>query len=77
VTLRADALVLVVDPFDAKQQPCNVDAIQDRQREVLADLIERDALPVVTSFYTTEPLPAALSAALERHPPGSLYRRDG
>jgi hypothetical protein len=76
VTLRADALILVVDPFDAKQQPCDIEAIKDRQREVLADLIERDALPVVTSFYTTEPLPAALSAALERHPPGSVYRRE-
>jgi hypothetical protein len=75
-TLRADALILVVEPFDARQQPCNVDAIKDRQREVLADLIERDALPVVTAFYTTEPLPAALLAALERHPAGSVYRRE-
>jgi hypothetical protein len=31
----------------------------------------------VASFYTTELLPAALAAALERHPPGKLYRRDG
>ncbi len=77
VTLPADALILVVDPFDAKQQPCDVDAIKDRQREVLADLIERNALPVVTSFYTTEPLPTALSAALEQHSLGSVYRRDG
>jgi hypothetical protein len=74
-TLRVDALIIVVDPFDAMQQPCDVDAIKDRQQEVLAGLIEPDALPVVTSFFATEPLPAALSAALGQHPRGSVYRR--
>jgi Zn-dependent protease with chaperone function len=76
-TLRTDALIVVVDPFDAMRRPCDVDAVKGRQQQVLARLIEPDALAVVISFYTTEPLPAALSAALEKHPRGSAYRRAG
>jgi hypothetical protein len=74
---RVDALIIAVDPFDSAQRPNDVDAIKDRQRQVLTELIEPDALPIVISFNTTEPLPAALSVALERHPAAGVYRRDG
>jgi len=46
-TLRADALILVVDPFDAMQQSYDVGAIRARHQQVLCDLIEPNALPVV------------------------------
>ena len=74
-TLRADALILVADPFDARQQPYNVDIIRARHQLVLGDLIEPNALPVVISFYSTEPLPSALRDALEQLPAGSAYVR--
>ena len=74
-TLRADALILVVDPFDAMQQPHNVDVIKARHQQMLGDLIEPNTLPVVISFYSTEPLPSALRDALEQLPAGSAYVR--
>ena len=75
VTLRIDAQILVVDPFDAVQQPYDHDAVRSRQQRALAELIEPNALPVVMMFYATEPLPAALRGALEHLPAGSLYVR--
>ncbi len=75
VTLRVDALILVVDPFDATQQPYDVDVVKARHQQVLGDLIEPNALPVVISFYSTEPLPTALRGALEQLPAGSAYVR--
>jgi hypothetical protein len=75
VTLRVDALILVVDPFDAIQQPDNGDVVKARHQQVLDDLIEPNALPVVIAFYSTEPLPAALRGALEQLPAGSAYVR--
>jgi Zn-dependent protease with chaperone function len=74
-TLRVDALILVIDPFDARQQPYDADVVTARHQQVLGDLIEPNALPVVISFYTTEPLPAALQDALEQLPAGSAYFR--
>jgi Zn-dependent protease with chaperone function len=68
--LRADVLILVVDP-------CDADAITACQQEVLASLAEPDALLVVVSFFSTEVLPPALPAALEKHPPGGVYQRGG
>jgi hypothetical protein len=75
VTLRVDALILVVDPFDAERQPDDDSIVQARHRQVLGDLIEPNALPVVIAFYSTEPLPTALRDALERLPAGSAYVR--
>ena len=74
-TLRVDALILVVDPFDAMQQPYDVAVVKARHQQVLGDLIEPNALPVVISFYSTEPLPTALRGALEQLPAGSAYVR--
>jgi Zn-dependent protease with chaperone function len=73
--LRVDALILVVDPFDAMQQPNDLVVVKARHQQVLGDLIEPDALPVVISFYSTEPLPEALRDALERLPADSAYVR--
>jgi Zn-dependent protease with chaperone function len=73
--LRVDALILVVDPLDAMQQPYNVDVVNALHQRILGDLIEPNALPVVISFYSTEPLPAALRGALEQLPAGSAYVR--
>ncbi len=75
VTLRVDALILVVDPLDAMQQPYDVAVVRACHQQVLADLIEPNALPVVISFYSTEPLPTALRGALEQLPAGSAYVR--
>jgi|GEM_PF-1242973 len=75
VTLRVDALILIVDPFDADRQPDDEDVVRARHRQMLADLIEPNALPVVISFYATEPLPTALRDALERLPASSAYVR--
>jgi hypothetical protein len=75
VSLRVDALILIVDPFDAERQPDDETIVQARHRQVLGDLIEPNALPVVISFYSTEPLPTALRDALERLPAGSAYVR--
>ncbi|MCL2429561.1 MAG: M48 family metalloprotease, partial [Alphaproteobacteria bacterium] len=73
-TLRVDTLIVTVHPFDARQRPCDTDAIKDRHAQLLSGLVEPDALVTVASFYTTELLPAALAAALERHLPGRVYR---
>jgi hypothetical protein len=73
--LRADALILIVDPFDAMQEPHNVDVIRARHQQMLSDLIEPNALPVVISYYSTEPLPSALRDALEQLSAGSAYVR--
>ena len=75
VTVRVDALILVVDPFDAMQQACDSDAIRSRQQRALAELIEPNTLPVVMAFYSTEPLPSALGSALVQLPTGSAYVR--
>jgi Zn-dependent protease with chaperone function len=75
VTLRADALILVVNPLDDMQQPYDVGIVRARHQQVLGDLIEPNALPVAISFYSTEPLPAALQGALEQLPAGSAYVR--
>src|SRR5262245_23832286 len=74
-TLRADALILIIDPFDAMQRPYNVDIIRARHQQVLNDLIEPNALPVAISFYSTEPLPSTQREALEQLPAGSAYVR--
>jgi Zn-dependent protease with chaperone function len=74
-TLRVDALILVIDPFDAMKQPYDADVVTARHQLALGDLIEPNALPVVISFYTTEPLPADLQDALEQLPAGSAYVR--
>src|SRR5262245_19436608 len=76
-TLRADALILVVDPFDAMQQSYDVGAIRARHQQVLCDLIEPNALPVVISFYSAEPLPSALHDALEHCRPAAPMCADG
>ena len=73
--LRVDALILVVDPLNAMQQPYDVDVVKARHRRVLGDLIEPNALSVVISFYSTEPLPTALRGALDQLPAGSAYVR--
>jgi hypothetical protein len=70
-----DALVLVVEPFDAAQQPDDDEIVKARHQQVLGDLIEPNALPVVIAFYSTEPLPTALRRALEQLPAGSAYVR--
>lgn len=75
MALRADALVLVVDPFDAAQKPRDTDVISARYQQVLGDLIEPNALPLVIAFYSTEPLPAALQDALRRLPAECAYER--
>ena len=75
VTLQVDALILVVDPLDAMQQPYDVAFVRARHQQALGDLIEPNALPVAISFYSTEPLPAALQGALEQLPAGSAYVR--
>ena len=75
VTLQVDALILVVDPLDAMQQPYDVAVVRARHQQVLSDLIEPNALPVAISFYSTEPLPTALRGALEQLPAGSDYVR--
>jgi Zn-dependent protease with chaperone function len=75
VSLRVDALILIVDPFDAERQPDDETIVQARHRQVLGDLIEPNALPVVISFYSTEPLPTALRDALAQLPAGSAYVR--
>lgn len=69
---KADALILVIDPFDAMQQPYDVDIIKARHQRVLNDLIEPNALTVAISFYSTEPLPCSLRDALERLPASSI-----
>ena len=74
-TLRVDALILVVDPLDAMRQPYDVDVVKARHQQILGDLIEPNARPVVISFYSTEPLPTALRGALEQLPAGSAYVR--
>jgi membrane protein implicated in regulation of membrane protease activity len=73
--LPVDALVLVVDPFDAQQKPTYADAVQARQQEVLTGLIGPGALAVVVSYYSTEPLPPALRTVLEHQPSGGIYPR--
>jgi len=75
VDLPVDALVIVVDPFDAEQRPYYADAVLARQQQVLADLIGSGALAVVVSYYSTEPLPAALRTTLEQQPSSSIYIR--
>ena len=75
VTLRVDALVLLIDPFDQNQQPYDIDALRDRYRGCLGNLIEPNALPIVFSFFTTEPLPAELAAQLAKFPPTATYTR--
>jgi hypothetical protein len=72
-TLRVDMLIVSVHPFDARQRPYDTEAAKDRYAQMLAGLVEPNALVTVASFYTTEQLPAALAAALERHPPGSVF----
>ncbi|MBR0831133.1 M48 family metalloprotease [Bradyrhizobium manausense] len=74
-SLRADALILIADPFDAMQKPYDVDAIKTRHQQVLSDLTEANTLAVVISFYTTEPLPSALHDTLEQHPTSCIYIR--
>ncbi|EJN08856.1 Zn-dependent protease with chaperone function [Bradyrhizobium sp. YR681] len=74
-TLRADALILIIDPFDAMQRPYDVDAIKARHQQVLSGLIEPNALAVVISFYSTEPLPSALHDALEQFPRSCVHVR--
>jgi Zn-dependent protease with chaperone function len=63
-TLQVDTLIITVHPFDARQQPCDTDAIKHRHAQILGDLVEPDALVTVALFYTTELLPAVLAAAL-------------
>jgi hypothetical protein len=75
VTLPVDAMVLVVDPLDARQKRHDADAIKARQHQILGDLIGAGALPVVVSFYSTEPLPPALQAMLGQHPSSKIYVR--
>jgi Zn-dependent protease with chaperone function len=75
VTLRVDALILVVDPFDVVQQHNDIANVKARHQQELGDLIEPNALPVVIAFYSTEPLPPALQGALEQLPAGSAYVR--
>jgi hypothetical protein len=43
-------------------------------QQMLSDLIEPNALVVISS-YSTEPLPRALRDALEQFPAGSAYVR--
>ena len=74
-TRRADALILVLDPFDDMQQPYDTGVVEDRHRQTLDSLIEPNGLPVVISFYSTERLPPDLHAALEKLPAGSAYVR--
>jgi len=74
-TLRVDALVLLIDPFDKNQQSYDMDAVCDRHRDCLGMLIEANALPIVLSFFTTEPLPAELAAELAKLPPTATYER--
>jgi hypothetical protein len=74
-TLRVDALVLLIDPFDKNQQPYDVDAVCDRHRDCLGMLIEANGLPIVLSFFTTEPAPAELAAELAKLPPTATYER--
>jgi hypothetical protein len=74
---RADALILAVDPLDARQKPRDIHAMMERQRDVLDGLIEPDALPVVMAHYTTETLQQTQSAALAKVPPGCVYLRGG
>jgi hypothetical protein len=75
VTVRVDALILVVDPFDAERPSYDLDAVRSHQQSALSELIEPNALPVVMIFYATESLPAALEAALEQLPAGGTYVR--
>jgi Zn-dependent protease with chaperone function len=75
LTLRADALILFVDPLDDMQQPYDVAIVRARHQRVLGELIEPNALPVVISFYSTEPLQESLRNALERLPAASAYVR--
>jgi len=56
VTLRVDALILIVDPFDADRQPDDEDVVRARHRQMLADLIEPNALPVVISLEAVDEL---------------------
>src|SRR5215510_6008359 len=74
-TLRIDALVLLVDPFDKSQQAYDIDAVRKRHRGCLGMLIEPNALPIVLSFFTTEKLPAQLMAELAKLPPTATYQR--
>jgi Zn-dependent protease with chaperone function len=74
-TLRVDALVLLIDPFDNNQQAYDIDAVCDRHRDCLGMLIEPNALPIVLSFFTTEPVPAELAAELAKLPPTATYER--
>jgi hypothetical protein len=75
VDLPVEALIIVVDSFDAQQKPTYADAVQARQQEVLAGLIGPGALAVVVSYYSTEPLPPALRTVLEHQPSGGIYPR--
>lgn len=74
-TLRVDALVLLIDPFDQSQQPYDMDAVCNRHCGCLGDLIEPNALPIVLSFFTTEPMPAEVAAQLAKVPPTAIYTR--
>jgi len=74
-TLRVDALVLLIDPFDKNKQPYDIDAVRNRHSACLGDLIEPNALPMVLSFFTTEPMPAELAAQLAKVPPTATYTR--
>jgi Zn-dependent protease with chaperone function len=71
----SDALILVLDPFDETRQPYDTGVVEDRHYQQLADLIEPNGLPVVISFYSTEPLPVDLQAALDKLPAASAYAR--
>jgi Zn-dependent protease with chaperone function len=75
VTLRADVLILVLDAFDAGQEPYDADVVRSHHQQALGDLIEPNTLPVVLSFYTTEALPPALQEALDKLPAACIYVR--
>jgi Zn-dependent protease with chaperone function len=74
-TVRVDICVLIIDPFDDQQRAYDVDAIRAGHRQTLADLIEPNALPIVTSFYSTETLPPILQAVLDKMLSQSTYER--
>jgi Peptidase family M48 len=64
--IHIDALLLIIDPKDAEGELVDTEAVKLRLRDELSDLIEPNALAVVTSFYSTEPTPQELQAALGR-----------
>jgi len=74
-TLRVDALILLIEPFDENQQPHDADAIRNRHRDCLGEMIEPNALPIVLWFFTTEPMPAELATQLSKFPPPATYTR--